>query len=83
MENHFCCEQQFLFFFFSPLLAKVFEIRGGGEEEEREQPGPSGQVAFSERLCPFPCTTGMAGGAVPDLLCPHPSGLLLLHGKCP
>lgn len=59
MENHFCCQQQFLVLFPPHLLAKVFKIKGG--EEEREQPGPSGQrvVVFPARCAPVPAPNGL------------------------
>lgn len=70
-------------FFFSPLLAKVFKIRGG--EEEREQPGPSGQhaVAFPERCAPFSAPRGCLNGLCQMHCVPIPAGCCSSAGNAP
>lgn len=70
-------------FFFFPLLAKVFKIRGG--EKEQEQPGPSGQraVAFPERCAPFPAPWGCPDGLCQMHCVPIPAGCCSSMGNAP
>lgn len=83
VENHFCCEQQFLFFFFSPLLAKVFEIRGGGKRRNGNNRDPLGRLRSQSACAPFPAPRGWPEGLCPIYCVPIPAGCCFSMGNVP
>ena len=78
VENHFCCQQQFLFF---PLAGKGIQNKRGRGGTGTTRPLRAVGSCISRALCPFPCTVGMPEWAVHCV--PVPAGCCSSAGNAP